>query len=363
MNNQSEDLAIKFGAGRYRQGRGVLREAGRELKRLGKRLYLLAGRQALDAVRDVLLESIEVSGLSYEIEVYEGSCSYEAAKRSAERCRKRQADVIVGIGGGRIMDFAKAAAEFAGTGVYLIPTSAATCAAFTSMSIMYREDGSYRNNWRYGHEADGVLVDLNVIAACPWRYSAAGILDAMAKWIEISNGQKELLPEEVECDRYTAYAVARYVYDGLMRFGIQAIEDIREKRVSRAVEYMTFLNIAATGLSANIVRSSGQSALAHELYYQLRTHFGKEIKDMLHGEIVGTGLLLQLKYNGMEAELEQFYELLQDLSMPVSLSQLGIPETESNIHLLEKQLAASLYVEDTEEARQCFAASLRYLYR
>ena len=85
------------------------------------------------------------------------------------------------------MDLSKAVAGKAGVGVINIPTSIATCAAFTAMSVMYTPQGAMKDNWRYEYETDGVYVDLDVISGCPCRYAAAGILDAMAKKIEMLN--------------------------------------------------------------------------------------------------------------------------------------------------------------------------------
>ena len=114
---------------------------------------------------------------------------FEAAKEYADRCLSADCDEVVGIGGGKIMDFSKAVAETAGLGTVNIPTSIATCAAFTSMSVMYTPEGAKKTCWRFEHEIDAVLVDMDVIAKCPIRYTAAGILDAMAKKIEIQNGR------------------------------------------------------------------------------------------------------------------------------------------------------------------------------
>ena len=88
------------------------------------------------------------------------------------------------MGGGRIMDFSKAVAEFAGVGTVNIPTSMSTCAPFTCMSVMYTPEGGKKDCWRYEHELDACLVDTQVIAQCPIRYNAAGILDTIAKRID-----------------------------------------------------------------------------------------------------------------------------------------------------------------------------------
>lgn len=361
MNNGLSDCAIKFGAGRYRQGRGVLHDSGEEIRRFGSRVYILAGPKALKAAGERLFESLERAGVAYTAEVYQGYCSYEAAREQAEKCLAAGCDEVVGVGGGRIMDFAKAVAEFAGVGVVNIPTSIATCAAFTSMSVMYTQEGAYLESWRYGHETDAVLVDLDVIAACPPRLAAAGMIDAMAKRIEIPNGRSEMRPEEQDCDLYTAYRIAEYVYEMLENFGPRAVEDIRRRQVTRAVEYVTFLNIAVTGTVANITRSFGQSALAHMLYYGMRTIFTREAEHALHGEIVGIGLFPQLICNRMDRERGRLAKFMAALGLPLTFKELGIQiEGEAAIRL-DNYLADSPYVQKTEEGIGRFRRAMEEL--
>ena len=62
------------------------------------------------------------------VEIYEGACSYEGAKEYGDKCLAAGCDEVVGVGGGKIMDFAKAVGESAGLGVVNIPTSMSTCA-------------------------------------------------------------------------------------------------------------------------------------------------------------------------------------------------------------------------------------------
>ncbi len=91
--------------------------------------------------------------------------------------------------------------------------------------------------------------------------------------------------------------MAEYTYEVLVEYGAQAIEDIRHKRLTKAVEDITFINIAVTGVIANITKSFSQSALGHMMYDGVRTYFTKEAEHALHGEIVAVALFTQLYYN------------------------------------------------------------------
>lgn len=349
MEHTKLDSAIKFGAGRYRQGRRLLEESGEEIRRFGKRVFLVAGDTAFQAVERRLLTSLELAGVEYVVEIYHGTCSYEAAQEYAKKCLADGCDEVVGVGGGKIMDFAKAVGEMAGLGVVNIPTSAATCAAFTSMSVMYTASGAYRDSWRFEHEVDAVLVDLDIIAECPPRYAAAGMIDAMAKWIEIQNGRSGLNPDDTDYDLYTAFRMAEYVYETLVHFGTQAVRDIGQHRVTRAVEYAVFLSIAVTGNIANITRSFRQSALAHMFYYGIRTYYTEEAKAALHGEIVGVGLFLQLFYNQMGQEAKRLAGFMKGIGMPLMPEEIGVTATQETFELLERYLADSPHVEQSEQ--------------
>lgn len=320
MEKVTLDPAIKFGAGRYRQEKNLLEECGKEISRFGKRVFIIAGNRAWDAVKERMIPGFEKAGIEYELHLYSGKCSYEAAR------------------------------EYADTGVVNIPTSIATCAAFTTMSVMYTPEGAKKDCWRFEHEVDAVLVDLQVIAECPIRYAAAGILDAMAKKIEIQNGKPKMYLSENKIDLFSAYKMAEYTYEVLVEYGAQAIEDIRHKRLTKAVEDITFINIAVTGVIANITKSFSQSALGHMMYDGVRTYFTKEAEHALHGEIVAVALFTQLYYNKLSEDKEALRLFMKGMDMPLTLQELGIEPTQKNLDILEAYLIDSPYVEQSEES-------------
>ncbi len=343
------DSAIKFGAGRYIQDKNVLEKCGSEIKRFGKKAFVIAGETAFSVVEERLIAGFKEVDLDYEINIYTGTCSYSSAEKFAQMSKELGCDEIVGIGGGVIMDLAKAVGEIAKLGVVNIPTSFATCAAFTTISVMYDENGKKVDDWRYEHEIDAVLVDMDVIVNCPSRYACSGMLDAMAKKIEILNGRSEMLLEDTSVDLFTAYIMASYTYDVLYKNAKQVVEDLNNKKLTKLVHDFTYICIAATGVLANMTKSYSQSALGHSLYDGIRVYFTEEAKKSLHGEIVAVGLFTQLHYNYSSSEKDKLKAFMSELGMPVSISDLGIEGTDENLDILEKHLINSPYVEETTE--------------
>ena len=355
------DTAIKFGAGRYRQGTGILEICGEEISKFGKKAFIVAGVRAWEAVKDRLLPGFQQAGLDYVLVFYSGQCSYEAAEEYAKKCKDAGCDEVVGVGGGRIMDFSKAVAEYAGLGTVNIPTSISTCAPFTCMSVMYTPAGAKKDCWRYSHELDAVLMDMEVIANCPIRYTAAGILDAMAKRIEIQNGKPVMTLDENQINLFSAFRMAQYTYEVLEQYGPQAIEDNRRHKVTKALEDVAVIAVALTGVIANITHSFSQSAIAHSMYDGVRTHFTNEAAGALHGEIVAVGLFAQLHYNQLGAERDALKEFMRGMDMPLTLQELGVPATGQNLRILEDYLIDSPYVAPGEESLALLHEAVRQM--
>ncbi len=344
--------SYRFGAGRYIQEEEVLEHAGQEILRYGTKVYLLTGIHAWEAVKDRLIPSLKDSRIVWTKNNYTGFSSYEAVERIGEDFKRAGCDVMVGIGGGKIMDLSKAAAFHLHVPVVLVPTSSATCAAFSPLSVMYTDEGKCVGSLDFDKEVDEVLVDEKVLSMQPPRLAAAGIMDAMAKYIEISNGKPEITLETDTINKFSAYSMAQFTYKILEDYGRQAYLDIEKKKLTPVVHNIIFTTIAVTGVISAMMRGHSQTALAHKLYESLRTLYFKECEEYLHGEIVATGLIMQLKYNHNEEQIPGLKEYMKLMEMPMNLKELGLVCDRDTIGKLREKLAQSRFVEDTEEAKK-----------
>src|ERR1035437_2363297 len=113
---------------------------------------------------------------------------YRVKKAAADA----KTDVIYAMGGGKVMDLAKLVKkDMPCLRLVNIPTSAATCAAMTPVSVMYTQDGVYADTIDSA-VPDEVIIDYKVMEKLPMPFFAAGAADTLAKYYETAAARKIL---------------------------------------------------------------------------------------------------------------------------------------------------------------------------
>ena len=305
-----EGKHIQVGAGRYIQCHGALKRAGEEMVFFGKKAYLLYGDDVVKGkTSQVLEESLRESGITFQSEIFEGPSTEKSFGEVAARVRESGAEIVAGIGGGRIIDIAKAAGDMVDASIFTIPTSAATCAAYAVLYVVYGEDGNVDHSGFLNHEISGVIVDMDlVVNDCPRRYFVSGIVDAMAKKPEFSFTMAHLKDEGMIATSEIATKIADFTYSKYMRDTRQALKDFDDGKDSMLIDDMVNMNIMLTGMVSDLSTGGKQLAVAHNFYDAICCMHKDVRKKYLHGEIVAMALPLQLAVNGSpEAEIEEFY--------------------------------------------------------
>lgn len=299
------DTAWKFGCGRYLQSADALTHLMEEIERLGGRPFVVAGHRAWDAVKAVYPELAALEAGAFEL--YSGPCTIErteAFAKAAAGC-----SVIVGVGGGRVMDLAKLAGQMAKLPVINVPTVSSTCAAFTPLSVMYTEEGRTVGTWYHPTEVDAVIADTTVLSRQPVRYAAAGVMDSLAKACEIAHHGARAQEKN---DLRAAFFMANYLFERLSAICEKVVADIGACTNSDVVDELAFLTLALTGMISGTARGCLQTAVGHAFYEEVRKQFPRESADALHGELVGLGLRYQTEYSGvLKAEVEKMGKVLQ----------------------------------------------------
>ncbi|MCI6575306.1 MAG: iron-containing alcohol dehydrogenase, partial [Collinsella sp.] len=130
------------GPGRYVQGPGELSRQGRYLSWLGCAAYVLFDQGTEDRLCRQIVDGFLDEDLSEPFfKIYDGPCTEEAVVEMAKEARAEYCDMVVGIGGGKMLDIAKAVAFYAELPLCVCPTAASMDGPCSAISVLYHEDG------------------------------------------------------------------------------------------------------------------------------------------------------------------------------------------------------------------------------
>ena len=342
---------IQLCAGRYYQGNGVLSHLGEDAALLGSRLLLVTGQQSWRKVSPAVTAVLEQGRFQWETYQMSGCCCPANYQAAAAAGRAFGADAVVGVGGGRVLDAAKIAADLMGVRCITVPTSAATCAASAWLAVEYTDQGAFVGNYWARFPPFAVIADLDIlIGNCPPRLQMVGFVDAMAKYPEISYNILHSGQWEQNVFSHNARLLAESTYSQLMSSGAEAFRLLQAGQNSPAVEDCICAALQLTGMISAMACGGKQAAVSHSLYSYFCTCRPAIRARFLHGELVGASLVYQLAVNGAGREEQaQLYRFLRQFGLPACLEDLGLAHTPEEESSLFSFLAGNMPVTDPAE--------------
>ncbi|MDY6939405.1 MAG: iron-containing alcohol dehydrogenase family protein [Cyanobacteriota bacterium] len=328
-----EPLAVA--PARVIRGSEAIAVAASSIARLGQRPLIVGGDRTLEMARDRLQPILEAEKLQVARISYGSNCD-EAGLAVMERtASEHRADAIIGVGGGKALDAAKLVAARCGLPIATIPTSAATCAAWSALSNVYSAEGAFLYDVPLERCPDLLVLDYDWIQTAPRRTLAAGIGDALAKWYEASVSSGHLEQTTI----VAAVQQARVLRDLLLQKSMAALAEPGSSIWQEVVDATVLLAGVIGGLGGAGCRTVAAHAVHNGLTH-LPVHRGT-----LHGEKVAYGILVQLRLEELcqgsqlaicaRRQLLQFYE---DIGLPKTLWDLGL----GDISLAQLQQAAEV---------------------
>lgn len=320
---------------RYVQGKGELKNLCGHVSGFGKHPLVLTSASGRKRVEPLISQGQKDMELQYE--AFRGECSKHEIDRVKAICEKAGRDVIVGIGGGKVHDTAKAVAYYLGLPVVIVPTIASTDAPCSALSVIYTEEGVFDEYLFLPASPNMVLVDTDVVSAAPVRLLVSGMGDALATYFEARACQRS---DAGNCvggkSTMAAMALAKLCYDTLMADGVNAKLAVEQKVCTKAVENVIEANTYLSGIGFE----SGGLAGAHAIHNGLTAI--EETHGLYHGEKVAFGTLAQLVLeNADEEELGQVLDFCVEVGLPVTLKELGIKEARPEQIMEAAKLAAA----------------------
>jgi len=310
------------GPAKYIQGYDELQNIGKHISYIGRNFLLLASKNRMNdlgkVIKDNLGEDFNVTEL-----VHVGESSWKAVEKTEAVGRENNVDAVIGMGGGKVIDTAKTAADRLGVPVIVIPTIAATDASTGSLSVIYNEDGSLDEEVHFDKNPEIVLVDTHVIMNAPTRFLVAGMGDALSTYIGARVAYAQYKDNEYGAKPMEAsMALSKLSYDLLMKHGVAAKLACDQKVMTKDLNKIIEANTLLSGLG---MESSG-GGTDHTFYYAFCSLTHRE-EHMYHGEFVAFSTLCSLVLSGEPAEeIDEVVRFCRAVGLPTTLKEIKMDD-------------------------------------
>jgi len=311
------------------RGNDAWEEALPHIHKLIKRPLILGRSFSTHKLRSKIFKDLKNQNFNVNSANLQFDCCYEDLSNVKQIILNNNHDSVIAAGGGKVLDAGKYIADLLSIPCITIPLSASTCAGWTALSNIYSKNGQFIKDVALRSCPKVLVYDHKFIQTAPLRTLASGIADALAKWYESSITSSKIDDGLVQ----QAIQISRVLRDQLLIDGERAYKGEFKNNTS-------WINtIEACGLTAGLVGGIGgekcRTAAAHAIHNSITQIIAPN--KFLHGEIVGVGLLLQLRLEEMknnnklaDQSIRQLLKLMKALNLPTTIAELGINVFENN---------------------------------
>ena len=303
-------------------GPGQRRQLPLSVKRFGDRALLCTdARMAADPVFVELVTRVQDAGVA--VDVYakvEPDLPRENLLDLAAAYGGSTYDVVVGIGGGSVMDFAKVASQLLAHGgdvrdlygenvvdrpgipLITVPTTGGTGAEVTCISVVYDADRGMKVGVASPYLEPAVaIIDPELTLTCPPGLTAATGADALTHLVEAFTGRaKNPGPQAIEAHLYVGKNLLTDLY---CRHGLALVNTSFARVVADPSDLGARTDTMMAAFSAGMAINTAGTAGAHAIQSPIGA-----LTHTAHGLGVGALLPYVMRYN-LPARTEEFAEI------------------------------------------------------
>jgi glycerol dehydrogenase len=315
---------------RYIQGDGVLAQLGRYLPVVPSRrtaILISAGGQRREGAR--IKAGLDAAGIESVFVTFGGECSISEIERAtaAVHASGVAIDSLTAIGGGKCIDAGKSVAYRLNIPMISCPSLASNDAPCSAISVIYTPDGVTEGVEFFPRNPELVIVDTRIVAEAPVRYLVSGMGDAMATWYEARTCIENPAARNVLLARPTlaAAALGELCAKTLYANGVAAVEAVRRREVTDALNYVVEANTLLSGIGFESAGVAAAHAVAQGLTVLQRLH-----ANYLHGEMVAAGLMTHLVLEKCHEEAARLAEFCCAVGLPAHLGHVSLDASQKD---------------------------------
>jgi len=270
---------------------------------LGMKTRELIGRKTLDLLTDNDYKSNCV---------YVEKCDHSTLERVKKHAKLVKADLVIGIGGGKNIDMAKAVANFLKVPFISVPTILSHDGIASNRAVMSKGKKRYPI---LTSPPLAIVADLEIMSKAPFRFFAAGCGEVISKKTAVLDWQLAKYERGEDYDEYTANLVSSSA-----DLIIKNSKDY-EKDYKSSIRLL-LKTLITCGVAMIITDSSRPCSGAEHMFWNTIDKLFPENK-ALHGEKVALGAYIMSFLHGIDHE--EIKDALVSYKLPTNCKEIKIP--------------------------------------
>ncbi len=292
-------------------GKGIYPKVPDILKKLDdfSSILLVMGMKTRDLVGKEILKALNNHyNLNF---IYAKTCDHSTLQRVKKHASLVKADLVIGIGGGKNIDLAKAVAQYMNIPYVSIPTILSHDGIASDRAVIAKGKKKYPI---IGNPPIAIIADLDVLSQAPYRYFAAGCGDMIAKITSVSDWRLARDDKSEDYDEFIAnltYSAAETIINNAKK---------HEKDYKNSVKLL-LKTLITCGIAMNITKSS-RPCSGSEHMFSHTIDFLAPNNTALHGEKVALGAYIMAYLHGID--YEKIREALVSYHLPTTFREIKI---------------------------------------
>ena len=296
-----------------RVGHGVLDELGDVLDQLdvGERVLVVTGGLTRKLAGERTTEVVRKAGYEPTVIEVSGATLHDVALAELEG-RRAKPSVLVGVGGGSVIDVAKLAAFRLKVPFISVPTNASHD-GITSPRASIKEDKG--NASKEANTPWAIVADTEIISNAPYRMLAAGCADAISNSVAVLDWK---LAHRLRGEEYSSFAAA--LAESSSEMVIKNAPVIRPGLEESA--WIVVKALIVSGVSMSVAGNSRPASGSEHMFSHTLDQLAPGAA--YHGEQVGVGSIMMMYLHG--GDWKGIRDALAQVGAPTTAKGLGIPK-------------------------------------
>ncbi|MEM2851275.1 MAG: NAD(P)-dependent glycerol-1-phosphate dehydrogenase [Candidatus Bathyarchaeia archaeon] len=292
-------------------GSRILPLVGETCRRLGftSSSLVLIGPSTYDVAGKVVIESLQDAGFKVAELIVEksGIATVESVRKGI---RESKPSVVLGVGGGKVIDVAKLGSAEEGVPFVSVPTAASHDGIASPRASISDSDKSLSVE---AQAPVAIIADTHVIIRSPYRLTASGCGDIIAKYTSVRDWR---LAHKLKGEYYGEYAASLALMCArLVMRNAELIRRNDEEGLRTVLEALI-----SCGVAMGIAGSSRPCSGSEHLFSHALDRIAP--KSALHGEQCGVGAIMMAYLHGANWKLVR--DSLRTIGAPTTAKELGI---------------------------------------